>query len=110
MPRLSRTAIRPRSSGGLTRAILTFGAAPCNLGSDVGSAHNTLPQGSADAKIIVIRGSPCGDQPAKTAIHAHGFRRAGGRSPRGHMERSEPLAGASRWPSALPVIDPRAGA
>jgi hypothetical protein len=25
-------------------------------------------------------GSPCGDQPAKTAIHAHGFRRAGGRS------------------------------
>jgi len=32
------------------------------------------------------------------------------RSPRGHMERSEPLAGVSRRPSALPVIDPRAGA
>jgi len=31
------------------------------------------------------------------------------RSPCGHMERSEPLAGVSRWPSAVPDIDPRAG-
>jgi hypothetical protein len=28
-------------------------------------------------------------------------------SPCGHMERSEPLAGVSRWPSVVPDIDPR---
>ena len=40
--------------------------------------------------------SPCGDQPAKTAIHAHGFRRAGGRS--------LPDIGASCSPSMAPKV------